>query len=281
MTSTRPGRIAAAAVGILVVALVATGCSVIQNLTGHFTGLTVAPTVGDCWRVTYDDAQRSEDWEGTGAVPCTQTHETYTYAVGKLTQKFTGSWLDSKGNPRADVDNAAFTVCQAEQARVLPKLTAKEALLYPTYYVPSVAQWNAGARWVRCDLTEIRVGSAFENPDLTPLPARFSDLVSALDSNPKKFALCEDDPANNGPDGSQTMYASCTGPSDWTLIFTKNVPGAIGSTYPGTAALKAQGDSECVTPYSTTEHVATAIYPSATTWTQYNDRTLDCWLNNN
>jgi hypothetical protein len=268
-------------VGLLVLGLVATGCSAIQNLTGHLTGLTVTPRVGDCWRVTYVDAQNSEDWQGTGAVPCTQTHQTYTFAVGMLTQKFTGSWLDAKGNPRTDVDNAAYQVCRAQLARLLPGVTAKEALLYPTYYVPSVSQWNAGARWVRCDLTEIRVGSTFASPDLAPLPTKFSDLVAALKSNPNKFALCEDDPANNGPDGDQTTYASCTGPSDWTLIFTRDVSGAIGATYPGTAALRTQGDSECVTPYSTSAHIATAIYPSKTTWTKYDDRAFDCWLNNN
>jgi hypothetical protein len=36
-----------------------------------------------------------------------------------------------------------------------------------------------------------------------------------------------------------------------------------------------------VTPYSADGHIATAIYPSQTTWTQYDDRALDCWLNNN
>ena len=252
-----------------------------RNLTGHLIGLTVTPRVGDCWRVTYDDAQKSEDWEGTGAVPCTETHETYTFAVGKLTQKFTGSWLNAKGDPRTDVDNAAFEVCRAEQARTLPQLTAKEALLYPTYYIPSVSRWNAGARWVRCDLTEIRVGSSIASPGLARLPTKFADLESTLGSNPKKFALCEDDPANNGPDGDQTTYASCTGPSDWTLLFTKNVPGAIGSAFPGTPTLKALGDKECVSIYSTADQVAIAVHPSEPTWTKYNDRELDCWLNNN
>jgi hypothetical protein len=281
MTSPRPHRILAAAGGLLALTVALSGCAAIQNLTGHLAGLTVAPKVGDCWRVSYADAQNSEDWEGSGAVPCTQKHETYTYAMTHLTEKFTGSWLDSKGNPRADVDTAAFRACLAEQQRLLPGITAKEALLYPTYYIPSVAQWNSGARWVRCDLTEIKIGSTYENPQLTALPAAFSSLVATLKSNPKEFAFCEDDPANNGPDGNQTVYASCTGPSDWTLIFTKNLPGADGSAFPGTTALKALGDKQCVSAYSTSAHVATAIYPSSTTWTKYDDRELDCWLNNN
>jgi len=281
MTSSRPGRLFAAAGAALAIGLALTGCAAIQNLSGHLTGLTVTPKAGDCWQVDYADAQQSEDWEGSGSVSCTIKHESYTYAVTRLTTKFTGSWLDSKGNPRADVDTAAFDACLAEQRRVLPGVDAKEALLYPTYYIPSVAQWNSGARWVRCDITEIKVGSTYANPKLTPLPATFSSLVSALKSNPKQFAFCEDDPLNNGPDGDQTTYASCTGPADWTLIFTKNLPGADGSVFPGTPALKALGDTECVSVYSTAAHLATAIYPSSTTWTKYDDRELDCWLNNN
>jgi hypothetical protein len=250
-------------------------------VTGHLAGQTATPRVGDCWNVTYSDAQESEDWEGTGAVPCTHKHESYTFAVAKLGHKFAGSWLDSKGNPRADVDTAAYRACLAEQKRLLPGVTAREALLYPTYYIPSVAQWNSGARWVRCDLTEIRVGSTFANPQLTALPSRFSDLVATLATTPDTYALCENDPSNNGPDGAHTIYALCTGPSDWTLVFTKTLPGATGAPFPGASALKALGQSECVAVYSKDDHIATAVYPTEETWTKYGDRALDCWLNNN
>jgi hypothetical protein len=281
MTSLRPGRALAAAGAALAIGLALSGCAALQNLTGHLAGQTVTPKVGDCWTTTYADAQEAETWEGTGSVPCADKHQTYTYAVTKLAGTFTGSWLDSKGDPRADVDTAAFNACLSEQNRLVPGVTAKEALLYPTYYVPSVAQWNAGARWVRCDMTEIRIGSTYENPQLTSLPAKFASVVSELKADPKKFALCEDDPLNNGPDGEQTAYASCTGPSDWTLLFTRTLPGTAGAEFPGTAALKALGDKDCVTVYSTTEHLATAIYPSSVTWAKYDDRALDCWLNNN
>jgi Septum formation len=280
--SPRLGRILAVAGGLLAVALLASGCSAVQNLTGHHTGQTQTPRVGDCWRVTYADAAQSEDWEGSGAVSCSAKHESYTYAVTKLTGKYTGSWLDSKGNPRSDVDTAAFEACRARQKTLLPAITPKEALFYPTYYVPSVAQWNGGARWVRCDMTEIKVGSDIAKPKLTTLPAKFADLVKRVGTNPKRFALCENDPANNGPDGEHTMYADCTRPADWTFLLRLSLPGGTSAPYPGSASLTQLGTTKCAAAVTAPEgNDLFAKTPSQTAWVQDGVRTLDCWLNNN
>jgi hypothetical protein len=157
--------------------------------------------------------------------------------VTKLTTKFTGSWLDHNGNPRKEVDQAAFHACLAKEKSLLPAITPKEALFYPTYYVPSVAQWNNGARWVRCDMTEIKVGSEVAKPSLAPLPARFSDLIASLAATPKKFALCENDVFNSGPDGDGTTYADCTNPADWTFVVELTLPGNAHAPFPGTALL--------------------------------------------
>ncbi len=281
MTHPRTGRALAAVAGVVAIALLATGCSLAQAVTGHLVGQVATPRVGDCWTVSYQQSQQSEDWEGTGSIPCERTHQSYTFAVAHLTTTFTGSWLDSHGKVRADVDGAAYAACLAAQKRLLPGITLKEGLLAPTYYLPSVAQWDSGARWVRCDLTEIKVGSSFGAPRLANLPARFAALTAALDSDPRSFALCEDDPANNGPDGAQTTYASCTGPADWTLVLATLIPGASGAPYPGAGAVKALAATECTDVYSSAAHLATPLYPTPTTWAKYGDRELDCWLDNN
>ena len=281
MTSPKPARFIVAAGGLLVIALLTSGCSTIENLTGHLNGLTVTPKVGDCWRVTYAHAAQSEDWEGTGAVSCAANHESYTYAVTKLTQKFTGSWLDSQGNPRSDVDNAAFHACLAREKALLPGITPKEALFYPTYYVPSIAQWNNGARWVRCDMTQIKVGTEVAKPSLAPLPAKFSDLVHQLTANPQKFALCENDVFNNGPDGDATTYADCTKPADWTFVIELTIPGNTTAPYPGKALVDKLGAAECLTHVTAGGHDVFGETPSKTDWVTNGDRTVDCWLNNN
>jgi hypothetical protein len=282
MTSALLGRALAIAGGVLAVILAATGCTAVQNLSGHLSGQTVTPRVGDCWKVSYADAAQSEDWEGKAAVACTSTHETYTYAVTKLTKKFTGSWLDAKGNVRVDVDTAAFTACLSREKALLPGITPKEALFYPTYYVPSIAQWNAGARWVRCDMTEIRVGSAVAKPKLTALPAKFSDVVAQLAATPAKFALCENDVFNNGPDGDQTTYADCTKPADWTFLTRLTLPDSDTAPYPGAAALKSLGTQKCTAAVKASAgHDIVAKTPSKSDWVASDVRTVDCWRNNN
>jgi hypothetical protein len=274
----RYGGLAALGIaGLVAIACSLTGCSAAQ----HLDALTQMPKVGDCWTVDFSQSQKYEDWEGLPAVPCTTQHQSYTYAVGRLTQKFTGSWLDSKGNIRTDVDQAAYNVCKAEQQRILPELNTSDALLYPAYYVPSISLWNAGARWVRCDLAEIKVGSSIASPALTDLPTNFSDLVAALKSDPKKFALCEDDPASNGPDGAETTYADCTGPADWSFVVQLVLPDGSTTAYPGATQLKKTGTADCVARVQSPGHDVVAETPDKTSWDNYADRNVDCWVNNN
>jgi hypothetical protein len=274
----RKGRQAALAIaGLLVMVGSLTGCSAAQ----HLTALTQAPKVGDCWKVDFSQSQKYEDWEGMPAIPCTQKHQSYTYAVGTITQKFTGSWLDSNGNIRTDIDQAAYDVCKSKQEKVLPTLTPADSLLYPAYYLPSTSLWNSGARWVRCDLAEIKVGSTTAAPVLTNLPSPFSELVSTLKTNPKKFALCENDPASNGPDGEQTTYADCTGPADWSFVVQLSLPGDTNVAYPGSAQLKKTGTADCLARINDPGHDVFAEVPDKTSWEKYAVRTVDCWINNN
>jgi Septum formation len=271
----------AAAAAVAVVGLALSGCSGIQNLSQHLTGLTTKPKVGDCWTTTFSQSQKTEDWEGTAPLSCSQPHQTYTYAVTKLAKHFSySSWLDSKGNIRTDVDEAAHDACVAEQKAILPAITVKEALLVPTYYVPSTALWSTGARWVRCDIGLIKVGSLVSSPVLAKLPA-FADIRSTLESSPVTYALCEDDPASNGPDGAETTYASCSGAADLTFLATMTMAGADGAAYPGLAALTKIGQTQCATLTTPAGHVVVAEPPAKVDWTQYDDRDLDCWLNNN
>jgi hypothetical protein len=281
VTIHRPERMLAAAGALVAVAILASGCAQLSNISQHLAGLTTKPKVGQCWTTTFSAAQASEDWEGTPAISCGKPHQSYTYAMTRLTKKFTGSWLTSKGNIRADVDKNAYAACKKEQSRILPGITVKEALLYPTYYIPSIAMWNAGSRWVRCDITEIKVGSTVAKPKLGNITTSFATLVSTLKNDPTRFALCEDDPASNGPDGALTTYANCNGPSDWTFVAALTMTGADGAAYPGASALHTLGLKQCAMLDTPKGHTIFAEPPAETDWTKYDDRELDCWLNNN
>jgi hypothetical protein len=271
----------AVAAALTTVAILASGCAAVQNISGNLAGLTTTPKVGDCWMTTFAAAQASEDWEGTAAVPCDQSHQSYTYSVTKLATKFSyKSWLNSAGDIRSDVDKAAYRACHAETSKILPGYNTKEALLYPTYYLPSTAMWGAGARWVRCDITQIKVGSTIAKPALAVLPS-FAELTATLRNDPTKYALCEDDPASNGPDGAETIYADCTGAADYTFLAELTMSGADGAPYPGLGALTKLGATQCATLKVAAGHEVLPEPPLKLDWTKYNDRGLDCWLDNN
>jgi hypothetical protein len=272
----RAGRTLATLTGILLIALAATGCSA----AGHLAGQTETPKVGDCWAVSYDDSQKFEDWEGSGPVACSATHETYTFAVPKIAETFTGSWLSAKNTVRTDVDDAAYSSCVRQAAIDLPGLQTL-GLLRLNYYLPSIALWNSGARWVRCDISEIKVGSSVSSPTLEDLPARFVTVTRALKMHPRRFDRCEDDVLNNGPDGAGTTYADCTGPNDWSFALGLTLAGGKKATYPGTGALKALGAKDCAAKVRSGGHDLYPEVPSRASWTAYGDRELDCWINNN
>src|ERR1700761_3595251 len=177
-TNFRFGRTLVGAAIVAILGLALAGCTGLGTVSGHLVGLTTKPKVGDCWTTSFAQAQKTEDWEGTGAVSCSKPHQTYTYAVTKLGKHFSySSWLTAKGDIRTDVDQAALDACKAENKKILPELTVKEALLVPTYYVPSVAMWGAGARWVRCDIGVIKVGSLVSSPKFANLQS-FAQLKS-------------------------------------------------------------------------------------------------------
>jgi hypothetical protein len=267
------GRMTAAAVGILTVASVASGCSL---LAGADTG--AAPKVGQCWQGALRTVQKTENWGGKPAVPCTDEHQLYTYAVAKVTRKFSGGWVTTSGKVDQAVDDAAYRACYAEQVKVLGKVDPAGRIL-PNYFLPSSAQWQNGARWVRCDVAEIRVGSEIAHPQFADLPS-FASIMTDLTSNPKKFALCENDPLSNDPDGAGTTYADCTGQADWALIGELSMKYPLGATYPGITTLNTVGAKQCATLKPQKGHTVFVEPPAESDWNGGN-RTLDCWLNNN
>jgi hypothetical protein len=140
--------------------------------------------------------------------------------------------------------------------------------------------WRAGSRWVRCDIGAIKVGSLISAPAFAKLGS-FAQLRATLRSDPVKLALCENDPASNGPDGAETTYADCSGPADYTFVTQLTMTAPPGAAYPGLTALTKTGEAQCATLKVPAGHLVVAEPPAKLDWTQYGDRQLDCWLNNN
>jgi hypothetical protein len=278
---TRRGRIAALAAVILVTSLATSGCAVatfVNQLGTRVSDAAAKPKVGQCWTATFADVSTTPTSGRTTPVPCAKAHQSYTVAVEAVSGSFTGSWVGTPGHVSDEVDAAAGTACVEAQKQLMPNLTRDAVLLVPTYKLPSVAAWERGARWVRCDVSEIETGSAIASPRLTALPTDFGTLIAQLSSTPKKFGFCADDPDGDkdGPTSTGAVYADCMGSPDWTRQLTETIPSNANGDYPALASIEAFATKVCSDKYRTKAVSTFYYYPSKSGWAG-GDRILDCW----
>lgn len=263
----------AVAAAIVAASFALSGCS---SGGGTAEPAPSTPVAGACWAVTYAQYQ---DLSGGDLASCNSPHQVITYAVVPLTQSFSNGGVDSKGNPTAAVLDAATAACKQQQDSIFPGLS-NTGLLLPNLYLPSATDWQGGAHWVQCVIAQIKYGSTVASPQLSDLPPTFATIHNELQTSPKKFDLCEDDPQLNGPDGAGATYADCTGSADWSMVEALTMKGADGTPYPGAKPLQATAAKQCASINAPTGHEVFAEPPTAQSWEQ-GDRELDCWLNNN
>jgi hypothetical protein len=261
---------------VLFAAITLSGCA-----TSASTGIgvtqgagAVEPTVGECWNLTYDHLESWADWKGGQPVNCSSPHQAYTYAVTALTGTQPKSWQTTGANPhmRPDVQDAAGKACDAAKTENLPGVTGRQVLIVPAFYVASAAAWRAGARWVRCDISIIAVGSLVESPALAVLP----EFGTILNQAAEKYEYCVDAPGSNaktGPFGTHTeTFADCTAQPDWSISDSAVIPGDAATPYPGTKKLGAFSRAHCGAG-----EVRWAIYPTAQEWAT-GSRGFECWV---
>lgn len=267
----------------LLVSLV--GCSSLMPIVGSIVTATtdsnVAPVVGDCWNATFDGAASTSTWVNGDPVSCSKKHQTYTFGMSKIAG-ISGEWGDAKtGEMRDDVTSAASTACSAAQARFLPGLRTTESRFLFAYYVPSKAAWQAGARWVRCDLSVVNIGSSFIEPTLSELPTHISDLLSSFAAHPDLFALCintGDPVASADPLSSESAtYADCAKDPQWREKSESNLPGDASSPFPEDSAIAAFNQANCGAAADARDEQWTVYAPDSETW-KTGDRIVECWV---
>jgi hypothetical protein len=240
------------------------------------------PKAGSCWASTYKNAVDYANWNDDPPVSCEHPHQLYTFAVVQLQKHHTGKLFGKSGFTRAGIFGDAIESCQSAQGDILPqgpftlpkRVTAVE-------FLPTEAYWDAGARWVRCDISVLAVGSPVHKPTLEDLPSRH-DLVSEIGNAPDQFRFCVNDPGgtgSGGPKGTNAVYADCRDNPEWRLKSFLDIPLTANAPYPGLKYLTGIYQRECEQVYSSPTKQTYAYYPSANTWTYdgpYSD--LECWV---
>jgi Septum formation len=239
------------------------------------------PAAGQCWNASMADAGAWSEWEGAAATSCSKSHTLYTFGVVKLSGLASTSWATSATNPAlsAAISTKAGSACAASYAKFLPAATWNQQLINNFFFVPTRAQWQSGARWVRCDLGVIGYGTTVAKEKLSDLPSSISTLVKAVSSDPARYGYCINtaDSTSTGPlSDAEGVVTDCRDDPQWTLATHGTLPGGATAAYPSSSKLKTEVDAICEQGLSKGDTYS-AYYPSASDW-KSGTRDVECWV---
>jgi hypothetical protein len=279
--------------------------------TGAYLPSTSARVFGRCWSATYEEVSVWDSWLGEDYVPCSEEHTTYTFATEDLPDELVEQ-IESASSDAAtlaiedDIDEAVAKICDPAFSALFPTLTDRQILLTWFSFLPSDAEWEDGARWVRCDvavyaLTTARThatptdgdpqarGAAStpvdvsSEPQLLVLPESIHDLAASISQRPASFEYCLDDPeakAEARPDASSTLVTvDCDDSPLWTYLGQELISAPLGSPYPGDASVIEAARTACT---SASEFLGEGegwdflYYPDEPRWNE-GSRTVQCW----
>lgn len=264
------------------VALALAGCALFPGATSA----TAKPAVGQCWNTTLDDAQNWATWGGAGPVACSATHSTYTFAVVKLGGSLPKDWATSSSNPQvtASLATKVSKACGSAFSKFLPALKWNQSLIQSFFFMPSQADWKAGAHWARCDVGALAYGTTLQKEALAPLPSKATTLVGDVKSHPAKYELCITTTApasETGPlDDPDGVIADCRADPQWKLALEGPLPGNATAAYPTGTALSTGVNQICAKSVDGPDQTWSAYPPSESDW-KSGDRTVDCWVTSN
>lgn len=236
---------------------------------------------GQCWIASVKDVDFFADWDGSPAVSCHGPHQLYTFGVPALegTHVPQEKLFGSKGYVNGSIESDAIQTCTNAQNAALGNTDDTVARIDTLPLLPDQSQWNAGARWVRCDVGVYAVGSPVSKPAFEDLPA--SDvLFRELKEAPSQFDLCVSVPDSSDPDGPDSagaLYVDCRDHPQWALHGYQYIVAGSVDDYPSLADMQAEYQTSCENPYSDATHITFAHYPTKYDWDDGDNR-FECWI---
>lgn len=210
-----------------ITALIASGALVLAGVIAP-TATAAEPTIGACY--SYKKSTLDEVSSPAPAIACTAKHTAETYYVRTLPETF---GLPSKASVAKRISAGEPCTVKAMNAylgipdRKLPS-RFQTAVLFPTD-----AQWQAGERWMRCDVV-LQGG--------TSLVTLTKPAVEVAASAPaEQFDFC----TPGTPNAKNTSAFPCNKPKvNWIKVLDKEL-GAAGSSFPGTRSVENRTRSLC------------------------------------
>ena len=278
--STRRSLLSLVSVAAALVTLA--GCSLLTTAKSAATDApTARPIVGQCWNATMTQANNWADWKGPGPTACTLSHVLYTYQVGAISGAAASTWSAPGDSSQLSAEVQAKAAGACSISALLPHEKWNQQLISNYFFVPTKAQWKAGARWVRCDLAVLATGTTLDNESFAALPAKISSFVRAVASDPLRFEFCMDSSTpvtESGPlDNPDAVLANCKDHPQWKLALHGKFPDRKGAPFPDEATSNAASSKLCLPAVSGNNEVWIAYLPTKDSWAT-DDREIDCWI---
>lgn len=216
-------------------------------------------------------------WQGDAPVDCDAEHVAITVAVDDLPEAVERPTPTDGTDelPEATRDLVAET-CDEALGRTGPADAVGTRVEWFSY-LPTWEQWEAGARWVRCDVGVAALGPT----DGTGLEALPPTAAEVLEEARGEYRTCTDGPLRAEGEDFWDVYAKsalvrCDTEADWEFAFAFDLsqdefPGEYARTlavnYCDAHRTRSRGERDGYIAY----------FPSAESWAD-GDRTVQCWL---
>jgi len=185
------------------------------------------PELGTCRLLTPADIKETSN--DSAAVDCSEKHTAETFAVG--------TFPDDVGD---EIDDPAlgahvFEVCERKFRKFLGgnESLVMRAMVTWAWFRPTGDEWDAGARWWRCDV----VGGGEESTELVELPETAAGLL--LGRPDDKWMVCVD-----GASIADSAKIPCSQKHTWRAV-TTIVLGDEKDPYPGDRLVEVRTRDYC------------------------------------
>jgi hypothetical protein len=250
-------------VSILTGGLVGAGLTGVSLATA--TPSVAAATVDTCY--SYKSSGTKDQAASAPAVDCATPHSAQTFWVGTLPEGF---GVPEKASIAAQLKAVApCTVTRMNQHLGMPdrKLPSRFQII-PVF--PTTSQWEAGERWVRCDVI-LRGGKTYKQFSGTA-----QELVASTPAD--TFNFC----TPSVPGNRTTSAYPCTNKNkNWIMILEKDL-GTPASKFPGSRSVELKTKKICskaAKPYTVLKKFYPwwAIWPAQSGW-KNGIRTAECFV---
>jgi hypothetical protein len=206
---------------------------------------TARPVLGQCWEATQAQAAEWMDWQGASPVECSEEHTLETVGVVPVE----GDYPEAVGGeyPEEFV-KAANLSCESAWEKSTGWADRPNRFSNFLFY-PTLKQFTAGQRWVRCDVGLFRTGTLWNSDahQLQVLTQSLAELKVAQKKDPNIVTLCLDSADDQiGVFGEKLRVADCDQPHLWTLVSENDVSQGKDEKYPGNDEVQSRAEQMCI-----------------------------------